>query len=217
MSQAESTAQRDAGSAASPQGVALGYEPRPDRASERVWIPIGGSHCVPGLSEFRRKSLVSAVLEVNPSPQTRLVLLGVDVDGLRPAGRAALRSRIAYLPAEGGLLSNLNAWENIVLPIGFHHPRQLHGVAARVMDLLDGLADDPRALLAKLPERMTPYEKKLTGYVRIALEKPDLVLAEEQQGGLDSAERAAANRFPAAYLARCPGGTYVQLEIASGP
>ena len=160
---------------------------------------------------------MSAALDVNPGPETRLVLLGVDVDGLGPAGRAALRGRIAYLPADGGLLSNLNAWENIVLPLGFHHPRQLHGVAARVTDLLEGLADDPRTLLAKLPERMTAYEKKLTGYVRIALEKPDLVLVEEQQGGLDSAERAAANRFPAAYLARCPGGTYVQLEIASGP
>jgi len=208
-------AQWDAGSA-SPQGVALGYEPQPDRAEERVWIPTGGSHRVQGLSEFRRKSLVSAVLDVNPGLQTRLVLLGVDVDGLRPAGRSALRDRIAYLPADGGLLSNLNAWENIVLPIGFHHPRQLAGVAAQVKDLLEGLAVDPQSLLAKLPERMTSYEKKLTGYVRIALEKPDLVLAEEQRGGLDSAERAAASRFPAAYLERCPGGTYVQLEIASG-
>jgi ABC-type lipoprotein export system ATPase subunit len=171
---------------------------------------------VQGLSEFRRKTLVSAVLDVKPGPQTRLVLLGVDVDGLRPAGRSALRDRIAYLPADGGLLSNLNAWENIVLPIGFHHPRQLPGVAAQVKDLLEGLAVDPQSLLAKLPERMTSYEKKLTGYVRIALEKPDLVLAEERRGGLDSAERAAANRFPAAYLERCPGGTYVQLEIASG-
>ena len=193
-----------------------GTSPRSDRAEERVWIPTAGSHRVQGLSEFRRKTLVSAVLDVKPGPQTRLVLLGVDVDGLRPAGRSALRDRIAYLPADGGLLSNLNAWENIVLPIGFHHPRQLPGVAAQVKDLLEGLAVDPQSLLAKLPERMTSYEKKLTGYVRIALEKPDLVLAEERRGGLDSAERAAANRFPAAYLERCPGGTYVQLEIASG-
>jgi len=216
VSQAESTAQRDADPAASPQGVALGYEAQPDRANERVWIPIGGSHRVPCLSEFRRKSLVSAVLEVNPGPQARLVLLGVDVDGLRPAGRAALRERIAYLPADGGLLSNLNAWENMVLPIGFHHPRQLSGVEAQVKGLLEGLVVDPRTLLAKLPERMTSYEKKLTAYVRIALEKPDLVLAEEEPGGMDPAERAAATRFPAVYLEHCPAGTYVQLEVASG-
>jgi ABC-type lipoprotein export system ATPase subunit len=196
--------------------VALWYEPGPDRANGRVWVPIGGSHRVPGLSESQRISLVSAVLDVRPGPQARLVLLGVDVDGFRPAGRAALRDRIAYLPADGGLLSNLNAWENIVLPTGFHRPRQLPGVEARVKDLLEGLSVDPQTLLAKLPETMTSYEKKVTGYVRILLEKPDLVLAEERQGGLDSAESAAAARFPAAYLERCPGGTYVQLEVSSG-
>jgi ABC-type lipoprotein export system ATPase subunit len=161
--------------------------------------------------------LVNAVLEMRSEPETRLVLLGVDVDGLRPAGRAALRDRIAFLPADGGLLSNLNAWENIVLPIGFHHPEQLPGVTAQVKGMLERLGADPGELLAKLPERMTPYEKKLTGYVRIALENPDLVLAEEPRGRQDSAERAAAARIPADYLGRCPGGTFVQLEVAREP
>jgi ABC-type lipoprotein export system ATPase subunit len=169
------------------------------------------------MSESQRKRLVSAVLEVRPEPETRLVLLGVDVDGLSPEGRAALRDRIAFLPGDGGLLSNLNAWENIVLPIGFHHPGRLPGVTAEVKGLLEELGADPEDLLAKLPERMTAYEKKLTGYVRIALENPDLVLAEEAQGGLDSSERAAAARFPAVYLKRCPGGTFVQLEVAREP
>jgi len=196
------------------QGVALGYEPPADGGERRVWIPLGGSHSAGAMSESQGKRLVSAVLEVRPEPETRLVLLGVDVDGLRHAGRAALRDRIAFLPADGGLLSNLNAWENIVLPMGFHHPGRLPGVAAQVKGLLEELGADPEDLLAKLPERMTAFEKKLTGYVRIALENPDLVLAEEAQPGLDSGERAAAARFPAVYLERCPGGTFVQLEVA---
>ena len=195
--------------------AALSYEPLNGGGERRIWIERGGSRRVGDLSEVWRKRLVSAVLDVRPEPETRLVLLGVDVETLRPAGRAALRDRIAFLPADGGLLSNLNAWENIVLPIGFHHPRQLRAVEAVINGLLAGLAGDPQALLAKLPERMTPYEKNLTAYVRITLEKPDLVLAEEPQGSLDPAERAAAARFADFYLERCPGGTYVRLE--SGP
>jgi predicted ABC-type transport system involved in lysophospholipase L1 biosynthesis ATPase subunit len=194
--------------------VALGYEP-PAGRNGRIWIPLGGSHRAGTLSEPQRKQLVSAVLEVRPEPETRLVLLGVEVDGLRPAGRAALRERIAYLPADGGLLSNLNAWENIVLPTGFHHPRQLQGVAARVSELLRAFGADPHALLDKLPERMTPFERKLTGYVRIALEKPELMIVEDPQGGLEGGERAAAARFSAAYLESCPGGTFVQLDVAA--
>jgi predicted ABC-type transport system involved in lysophospholipase L1 biosynthesis ATPase subunit len=205
----------DAGSGAGSGGVALGYAP-PDRQGGRVWIPLGGFHRAGTLGESQKKRLVSAVLEVKPEPGARLVLLGVEADGLQPAGRAALRDRIAFLPADGGLLSNLNAWENIVLPTGFHHPSRLRGVAEQVNDMLRRFGTDPRTLLDKLPEKMTPYERKLTGYVRITLEKPDLVLAEDPQGGLDAAERAAAARFPAAYLENCPGGTFVQLEAAGG-
>jgi len=197
--------------------AALGYEPSNGRGERRIWVEHGGSRRVGALTDAQRKRLVSAVLDVRPEPETRLVLLGVDVEGLRPAGRAALRERIAFLPADGGLLSSLNAWENIVLPVGFHRPAQLRAAGEAINDLLEGLVGDPRALLDKLPERMTPYEKNLTAYVRIALEKPDLLLAEEPQGSLDPAERAAAARFPHAYLERCPGGTYVSLEGASGP
>jgi ABC-type transporter Mla maintaining outer membrane lipid asymmetry ATPase subunit MlaF len=196
--------------------VALGYEPQAGRGEGRVWIPSGGSHCARGLSDLQAKRLLSAVLEVRPEPEGRLVLLGVEVDGLTAAGRDALRDRIGFLPADGGLISNLNAWENIVLPIGFHHPERTRAVAAQVNEALGDLGTDPRALLDKLPEKMSGYEKKLTAYVRIMLERPDLVLAEEPQGGLDAGERAAAARFPEIYLKTCPGGTFVQLELAPG-
>ena len=197
-------------------GAAFGYEPA-DPGERRVWIPSGGSHRSGLLSASQRRRMLNAALEVRSDPGARLVLLGVEVDGLRPAGRSALRDRIGFLPADGGLLSSLNAWENIVLPIGFHRGRHQHEVAHDVYGMLAGLGADPAVLLAKLPERMSLYEKKLTAYVRIALEKPDLVLAEDLQGGLDSGEREAADKFPAAYLERCPVGTFVQLEAASAP
>jgi ABC-type lipoprotein export system ATPase subunit len=197
--------------------VALGYQPPAGRGERRIWISAGGSHCTGALSALQKKRLLNAFLDVRPEPETKLTILGVDVDTLRPPGRAALRDRVAFLAADGGLLSSLNAWENIVLPIGFHRPGRLREAARQVYGMVAALGADPAALLAKLPERMSLYEKKLTGYVRIALEKPELLLAEEPQGGLDSGERKAMERFPAAYLESCPGGTFVQLEVASAP
>ena len=191
--------------------VALGYEPPAD-GDGRIWIPKGGSHRVAGLSDTRKARLLSAVLDLKSELGARLVLLGLEVDELGPAERAALRARVAFLPAGGGLLSNLNAWENIVLPLAFHTPRRLHGAAEEVNDLLKELGADPLALLDKLPERMSAYEKKLAGYVRILLENPDLVLVEDLLGGLDAAERAGAAGVLPAYQARCPGGTFVQIE-----
>lgn len=194
--------------------VALGYEP-PNGQGGRVWIPLGGSHRAAAQSDTQRKRLVTAVLEVRPEPEARLVLLGVEVENLRPAGRAALRERVAFLPADGGLLSNLNAWENIVLPTGFHRATRMRAIEAQVTELLRAFGADPRSLLDKLPEKMTTYERKLTGYVRISLDKPDLMLVEGPQGGLDGGERAAAARFSTAYLEGCPGGTFVQLDVAA--
>jgi ABC-type transporter Mla maintaining outer membrane lipid asymmetry ATPase subunit MlaF len=213
MSHADPAAHYDSASRHSGHAcVALGYEPPADQGDGRIWIPKGESHQVTGLSDTRKASLLSAVLDLKAELGAKLVLLGLEVDALGPAERAALRARVAFLPAGGGLLSNLNAWENIVLPLGFHHPERLRGVAGEVDDLLEGLGADPRSLLAKLPERMSAYEKKLAGYVRILLENPELVLVEDLRGGIDAAERAGTAGFLPTYQARCPGGTFVQLE-----
>src|SRR5262249_60876024 len=107
-----------------------------------------------------------------PEAEAGVVRVGLQGEGLRPAGRAARRERVALLPADGGLLSNLNAWENIVLPTGFHRPRRMRGIEAQVSELLRGFGADPRSLLDKLPEKMTASERKLAGYVRISLDKP---------------------------------------------
>ena len=193
------------------RGTALGYEAVGDPAP-RVWVPAGGSHSVRGLADGERTRLLGAVLDFKLEKGARLVLLGAEIAGLRIAERAAIRSRVAFLPAAGGLLSSLNAWENIVLPIGFHDPKHLNGVAARVYALVAELRNEPRTLLSKLPERMTLYEKKLTGYVRILLERPDLILADDLEGGLNASDRSATEGFAAVYHAHCPGGTFVRLE-----
>lgn len=217
MNGADPVARADAAADGFPDaaGLALGYEPPENRGYGPIRVPAGGSHCVGDLNDVQRAPLVSAFLDAKPEQGARLVLLGVEATRLGAAERAALRARVAFLPAAGGLISNLNAWENIVLPLGFHHPQRLRGIAGQVHELLGRLGADPGSLLARLPERMSRFEMKLTGYVRILLENPELVLIEDLFGGLDAGECARAAGFPAVYLTRCPGGTLVQLE--SGP
>src|SRR5258708_22964441 len=146
-----------------------GYEPPADRGDGRIRISMGGSHRVTGLSGTQKARLLSAVLDLKPEPGAKLVLLGLEVGGLDSAERATLRARVAFLAAGGGLLSNLNAWENIVLPLGFHTPERLRGVGGEVNALLKGFGTDPHGLLANLPERMSASEKKRAGYVRLVL------------------------------------------------
>lgn len=194
--------------------VALGYEPLAGGTGRdgRLWIAPGGSHVVPAVSAAFKAALLSAVLELKPRKDVRVVVLGAELDALPPGARAGLRAQVAFLPANGGLISNLNGWENIALPIGYHAPKRLAGLAPAVYAMLEQFGADPRSLLASLPEEMTLYESKLAGYVRMRLGRPKLVLAEDLGGGLGVGERRRAAGFADAYLADCPEGTFVQLE-----
>jgi len=194
--------------------VALGYEPLAEGTGRdgRLWIEPGGSHVVPAVSAAFKAALLSAVLELKPRRDVRVVVLGAELDALPPKARAGLRAQVAFLPANGGLISNLNGWENIALPVGYHAPRRLAGLAPAVYAMLEQFGADPRSLLARLPEEMTLYERKLAGYVRMRLGRPRLVLAEDLGGGLGVGERRRAAGFADAYLADCPEGTFVQLE-----
>jgi ABC-type transporter Mla maintaining outer membrane lipid asymmetry ATPase subunit MlaF len=194
-------------------GIALGYEPV-DAAvrAPRIWIPAGGSHAVAAVGAARKAALLAAVLELRPRRDARVVVLGAEPARLDARARAALGAQVAFLPAGGGLLSNLNAWENIALPTAYHAPGRLRDVAPRVYALLEPFAADARALLARMPEELTPYERMLAGYARMMLGEPRLVLAEEPPHSLGPAERRQAEAFAAAYLAQCPQGTFVRLE-----
>jgi len=198
-------------------GVGLACELPADSISDgRIWIPAGVSLRIRIANPAHRARLLAAIFDMAPDPDLRLVLLGAEVNALSMAQRIALRARVAFLAAAGGLLSNLNAWENIILPLGCHHPERLRGIAADVHALVTELGAAPEGLLGKLPEEMTLLEKKITGFVRILLEAPDLVLVENFAAGLDSAERFRIPYFANTYLARHPGGTFVQLEDVLG-
>jgi ABC-type multidrug transport system ATPase subunit len=200
------------GRAAEAREVALWYEPPPDGTVGRVWIPVGGNHRTLPVTQAFKSRLLAALLDLEPQPGAWLAVLGADTGSLRPREREALRKRLALLPANGGLISTLNGWENIVLPLGYRDPARVRGAAPRVHELIERLGGSPGPLLARLPEEMTLYEKKLAGYVRILLDAPALVILENLAGGLEPDERRRTAGFAAAYHAERPDGTFVQLE-----
>ena len=78
-----------------------------------------------------------------------------------------------------------------------------------LLDELGGVDDN---LLAKLPEHMTLYERRLAAYLRALLESPELLVVENLAAGLGPTKRRRTARFADVYHARCPGGTFVQFD-----
>lgn len=188
----------------------LGYEPVPDEeTSERIWLEQPGTHTV---SASYREELLAAIHELKPRNGARLYVLRADVGSLGEGDRRSLLGRIRCVPADGGLLSSLNAWENMTLPVAYHQPKRIPGLLDEVEALLEELGGVDDNLLRKLPEDMTLYEKRLVAYVRALLEKPELLLVESMDAGLGPTKRRRTARFAPAYHARCPGGTFVTLQ-----
>ena len=188
----------------------LGYEPVGGEASpERVWVQAPGEH---QLSCAYKGELLAAMQDLRPRNGARLVLLGNDVGSLGQAERARLLRRVGFVPASGGLLSSLNAWENISLPLAFHAPATLGAALADVHALLEELGGVDDDVLGKLPEHLTLYERRLAAYLRALLERPDLLVVESLAAGLGPTKRRRAERFAEIYRARCPQGTFVQFE-----
>lgn len=190
--------------------VVLGYQPVPDEGtSERVWLDAPGEH---RLATGCKDELLAAMLDLKPRSGSRLFVLGSEVGALPEGERLALLGRVGFVPASGGLISSLNAWENITLPLAYHSPARMAGVLGEVHALLEeigGIEDD---LLAKLPEEMTLYEKRVAALVRALLENPELLVAEDLAAGLGPTKQRRVARFGELYRRRCPNGTFVQLE-----
>jgi ABC-type transporter Mla maintaining outer membrane lipid asymmetry ATPase subunit MlaF len=192
----------------------LGYQAlAAEDTAERIWLDAPGSHRV---ATTCKDELLAALHELRPRQGARLVLLGAEVAGLADAERIALQQRVGFVPASGGLQSSLNAWENISLAIAYHAPERMGELPAEVHALLEEIGGIDDNLLAKLPEEMTLYEKRVAGYVRALLDRPELLVVENLGAGLGPTKRMRTARFAEVYHARCAGGTYVQLEDWGG-
>ena len=189
----------------------LAYDPvANEENAESVWIETPGTHrvCAGYVTE-----LLAAMNDLKPRGGAHMVVLGTECGALPERQRLDLLARIGFVPANGGLISSLNCWENLSLPVAYHEPARLATLLEEVQDLLEALGGvDDNNLLAKMPEQMSLYERRMTGFIRELIERPDLMVVENLSAGLTATKRKRAARFVAIYHAYCPGGTFVHLE-----
>ena len=115
---------------------------RDGRDDVALAVPAASVHHFRLPDRETKARFVTAVLGARCERDEKLELLGEDVARLKPAGRARLRRRIGVLTSAVGLISNLNAWENISLPAAYHGTPPLGQVAESARDVLVALGDD---------------------------------------------------------------------------
>ena len=134
-----------------------------------------------GASGSGKSTLMSLVSGLMLPDSGRVVFDGNEITELDDIARGRLRARrIGVVLQSGNLIPFLTALQNVELALGFGD-----GEAQRAEDLLIGLGLAER--IHHLPRRMSGGESQRVSVAMALANRPDLLLADEVTGQLDSA------------------------------
>lgn len=107
---------------------------------------------------------------------------------------------------DGGLLSHLSVWKNLLLPLEYHGRDVRH--AAEDAALLFVLCGEDEANLPRLmdsyPDALSLYERRLAGFVRALLLEPEVLVLDGIFDGLTAAEKEKASHWMQVFRLRFP-------------
>jgi ABC-type transporter Mla maintaining outer membrane lipid asymmetry ATPase subunit MlaF len=196
---------------AAPQ-MALRYA-RHGQREIAIAVPAGSVRRIDLPDRETKSAFVTAVLKARCEAGEELELFGQPVQSLSGGARQRLRARVGALTPIVGLISNLNAWENISLPSAYHGKPTLAEVAAITQEVLDSFGVEPRAFLARVPDELGKLERKIAAFARLMIAGPELAIIDSLDEGLSRAECARVAGFEQAYRRRHPAGTLVFVDI----
>ncbi len=193
-------------------GLAVRYRRKTSRHEVQVSAPQGAVTRVHLPDDDAKAHFVTALLKARCEPEEELELFGERVSTVAPRKRQKLRHRVGGVSPMGGLMSNLNAWENIALPAAYHGAPPLPEVAQMASDVLTALGAEPNDLFARLPDELGLLERKIAAFVRLLVAAPELLVFDALEDGLSHGECRQVARLQAEYRARHPEGTVVYVD-----
>ena len=152
-------------------------------------ISAGGTVAITGPSGCGKSTMVGLIGGLERPTAGTVVVGGTDVGALGDTGRADFRRRnIGFIFQAYDLLPFLTVVENVSLQAGISDVRD----AVHPRDLLRSLGLEGQE--DKLPDQLSGGQKQRVGIARCLAHGPDLILADEPTGELDSATSAEVMR-----------------------
>ena len=146
-------------------------------------INAGDSVAVVGASGSGKSTLLGLLAGLDTPSAGKVHLDGEDIFSLDEDARAALRGRVlGFVFQSFQLLPALTAIENVMLPLELIGASDAHGAA---LELLERVGLGMR--LKHYPRQLSGGEQQRVAIARAFVTQPQLLLADEPTGNLDSA------------------------------
>jgi ABC-type transporter Mla maintaining outer membrane lipid asymmetry ATPase subunit MlaF len=192
--------------------LAVRYKRKTAKHQVDVSAPRGAVTHVHLPDDNAKAHFVTALLKARCEADEELELFGEPAATVAPKRRETLRMRVGAVSPIVGLMSNLNAWENISLPAAYHGTPPLPEVAELASEVLTKLGAEPDYFFARLPDELGLLERKMASFVRLLVVAPELMVFDALEDGLSHAECRHVARFEAEYRARQPNGTVLYVD-----
>ncbi|HJA12484.1 MAG TPA: ABC transporter ATP-binding protein [Candidatus Mediterraneibacter merdipullorum] len=145
-------------------------------------IQKGEFTAIVGKSGSGKSTLLHMMGGLDTPTSGRVLVRGKDIFSYKEDALAVFRRRkIGFIFQSFNLVSSINVWENIVLPIG------LDGRKADekfIMDIVRTLGLEEK--LHNLPNTLSGGQQQRVAIARALASKPDILYADEPTGNLDS-------------------------------
>ncbi len=124
--------------------------------------------------------------------QGGITLFGRDLRTLARDDRLRALAKIGIIPQDGGLLTGLRVWNNILLPreyLPVRHPEDLDAELQEAVRFCQGACDPVDEWMYQLPDYVSLYHRRLAAFLRLMLRHPDLCIYENLTGNLPARQR----------------------------
>ena len=154
------------------------------RAVDDVTIAVGRGEfvAVVGKSGSGKSTLLHMMGGLDDPTSGKVYVGDMELFSLKEDALAVFRRRrIGFVFQAFNLVSSINVWENIVLPIGLDGRR---ADTAFVKDIVSTLGLDSK--IHNLPNELSGGQQQRVAVARALASRPDIVFADEPTGNLDS-------------------------------
>ncbi len=154
-------------------------------------VERGEFAAVMGSSGSGKSTLLHIIGGVDNPTSGKVEIDGENVHKMKPSEQAAFRRRkVGIIYQAYNLISTLTVEENMILPLLLDKRKPAREEVEKLLELL-GLKDRRR----HLPGQLSGGQQQRTAIGRILLEKPEVLLADEPTGNLDSANTMEIMNF----------------------